>query len=80
MDNKYYEEYMQNNAKVYSALIKKVIDGGVISDNELAFILAYRKDLKQSIAVSPVKRLLDGVKDIVNIFNTDDSNNDEEVQ
>lgn len=80
MDNKYYDEYMQNNAKLYNKLIEKMTSGGVLSDNELTFMLAYRKDLKQAMAVSPIKRLLDGVKDVVGIFNTDDDNNKEDSE
>lgn len=80
MDNKYYDEYMQNNAKLYNKLIEKMTSGEVLSDNELTFMLAYRKDLKQAMAVSPIKRLLDGVKDVVGIFNTDDDNNKEDSE
>lgn len=80
MDNKYYDEYMQNNAKLYNKLIEKMTSGEVLTDNELTFMLAYRKDLKQAMAVSPIKRLLDGVKDVVGIFNTDDDNNKEDSE
>lgn len=78
MDNKYYDTYMENNAKIYSKLVEKINNGGIISDNELAFMLAYRKDLKQSMAISPLKRLLDGVKEVVGIFNIDDNNDKED--
>lgn len=80
MDNKFYEEYMQHNANLYSSLIKKLTDGGLISDNELAFMLAYRKDLKQAMAVSPLKKVLSGVKEVLSIFNTDDVDIKEDIE
>lgn len=80
MDNKFYEEYMQHNSELYSSLVKKLTEGGTISDNELAFMLAYRKDLKQSMAVSPLKKVLSGVKEVLNIFNTDDNDIKEDIE
>lgn len=80
MNDKYYDEYMQHNAKLYAKLVERATNGQPLSDNELTFMLTYRKDLRQSMAVSPVKRLLDGVKEVVGIFNIDDNNDKEDSE
>lgn len=62
--NKYFDDMMYANSKIYESIMKKAVDGQTITDNELIFIMQHQKNIKLSMAVSPLDKILNSAKQI----------------
>lgn len=81
--SKYNDKFMDGLTDIYTSIMKKCVDTGEVTEADLIFISMYQKQLDKFSKVPFVKQLINTVKGIIDVLNsdeeTDDNGEEEEI-
>lgn len=71
--NEFMQSYMKSQEKIYEKLCDKYASGEKLTIEEVILMNNYKSLIAKTSYISPFKKILNGVQDIINLINVNNS-------
>jgi hypothetical protein len=74
--NKYMDDFMDCNSKMYKKIVEKLLNNEELTDNEFLLMLRYETNVKKISKVSPIKKIINAIKEVGSFMSDEEDNVD----